>query len=497
MLSAGFLTSHVSGAIRKFCQSADDAVSGSHFKRIAGIDSVGDDGMPDRTNSRQVVEYLMPYAQTMWEDITNVRGQVPFAHDHYVKIWQLGTGPDTPVIPADYILLDEAQDTAPVFLDIISRQDALVVLVGDDNQRIYEWRGAVNAMASFPGAPRRLLSQSFRFGQAIADVANSILTGLDEPTDLVLKGLDTIPSIVVTAENVGRLGAVEPDAVLCRTNARAVGTVLTEVAAGRRPHLVGGGAEVVSFVKAARDLQQGRGTGHMELCCFDSWTEVQEYVKTDDGEDLKLMVKLIDEFGVEPILEALEGMPPEEAADLIVCTAHKSKGREWPVVKLASDFPTANAMDDAACRLLYVAATRAQHVLDLTECPPFLPGKDEEGKPVKPIVIDWTRPMPEREELTTWLANEAVREALAPRPVAQTTQVPDRPPASLPRSGTPEDRPEFTWASHGSEWLVRGPAGRTGQVVTVTKKSGETSQDFLIEAVAEKYGSTLYRSRRA
>ena len=61
---------------------------------------------------------------------------------------------------------------------------------------IYEWRGAVDAMKAFPGAPRRMLSQSFRFGQTVADVANSILATLDEPTDLVMRGCD-IPSRVI------------------------------------------------------------------------------------------------------------------------------------------------------------------------------------------------------------------------------------------------------------------------------------------------------------
>lgn len=42
--------------------------------------------------------------------------------------------------------------------------------------------------------PRRLLSQSFRFGQTIADVAGSILAGPEVPTDLVMEGLPSIPS---------------------------------------------------------------------------------------------------------------------------------------------------------------------------------------------------------------------------------------------------------------------------------------------------------------
>ena len=41
-------------------------------------------------------------------DLSDPQGSLPFSHDHYVKVWQL----NKPVISADYILLDEAQDTA-------------------------------------------------------------------------------------------------------------------------------------------------------------------------------------------------------------------------------------------------------------------------------------------------------------------------------------------------------------------------------------------------
>ena len=95
---------------------------------------------------------------------------------------------------ADGVLAKNCQDTAEVFLDIIRQQTTLVILVGDSAQQTYEWRGAVNAMASFPDAPRQMLSQSFRFGPAIADLANRVLDCLEEKTPLRLKGLPSIAS---------------------------------------------------------------------------------------------------------------------------------------------------------------------------------------------------------------------------------------------------------------------------------------------------------------
>jgi L-asparaginase II len=47
-----------------------------------------------------------------------------------------------------------------------------VIYVGDAHPAIYAWRGAVNAMQQLPLHESRLTT-SFRFGDAIADVANA------------------------------------------------------------------------------------------------------------------------------------------------------------------------------------------------------------------------------------------------------------------------------------------------------------------------------------
>ncbi len=409
LLKAAFLAGQLIAAIPRFCQSADAAIDGRHFRRIDGIDA------PDeRVNNDLVLEYLLPFALEAWEDLASPTGRtMPFSHDVYVKLWQLGTGRDRPVIAADYILLDEAQDTTPVMLDVLRRQShALLILVGDDNQQIYEWRGAVNAMASFPGAPRQMLSQSFRFGQAIADVANSVLRTLDEPTDLVMKGLPSIPSRICEV--------TEPRCYLYRTNAGAISRLMRARKEEKHGHLIGNTEDVVSFCRAAEDLRRGRGTTHPELGCFGSWREVVLYSAEDEGEDLRLMVKLIGEFGAARIIAALGDMPTEQDADLVLSTAHRSKGREWTSVKLGSDFPTANRLTDADRRLLYVAATRAREELDITDCPTFIggpgrpryegEGEDQyrrEAEWIPGLAITYTTPMPDHDTLAAYRAGRA------------------------------------------------------------------------------------------
>ncbi len=141
--------------------------------------------------------------------------------------------------------------------------------------------------------------------------------------------------------------------------------VLTLQQAGEKVALVGGGDEVVRFAKAARELQDNGYTDYPDLACFESWGEVTTYVEEDEqGGELRLLVKLVTDFGVPVILAALENMLREQDADVIVSTAHKSKGREWHSVQLAGDFPPDTTSADEL-RLLYVAVTRAKVNLDI------------------------------------------------------------------------------------------------------------------------------------
>lgn len=496
-LKAAFLAGQLTVALRRFCQSADREIGAGHFMRFDGLDEKG-----SRTNSDKVKEYLLPFAKRAWADLSDPQGgTMPFNHDVYVKLWELGRDNDRPVIAADYILLDEAQDTAPVMLSILQQQEhALLILVGDDNQQIYEWRGAVNAMASFPGAPRKLLSQSFRFGQAVADVANAVLAGLEEPTDLVMRGLESIPTRVCKV--------AEPRCYLYRTNAGAIGRLMSAIEQGKRGHLIGGTQETITFCRAASDLQKGNTTTHPELGCFSKWAEVQEYSKEAEGADLRLMVKLIDEFGAEKIIKALDDMPPEDRADVVLSTAHRSKGREWKTVRLGQDFPTANKLTDADRRLVYVAVTRAQEELDISECPTFCGGWDRTGggedggkaaQWIAGIPIAYTAPMPAPEQLAAYRAANAAPKPAYSGPISANgiTHIPApvNGPTANPATGNGTGNGEFTWANIDGQWLVRGPADQVGRRVTVTRKNGSKSQETL-RSVTKKLGDLWFYANR-
>lgn len=341
------IASLVMGTVKRFSYSADDDPDTIHVPFVAGTEHCFDD----------LADYVARLAQRAWSDIRSIDGKLRFEHDHYLKIWQL-TEPD---LNTDFILLDEAQDANPVIEDVVKRQDAQIIMVGDSAQQIYAWRGAEDAMNRFDADHRLVLSQSFRFGPAVAEEANKWLGILEAP--LRLKGFDQINSSLGTLEN--------PDVILCRTNAEAIAqAVVAQEEQQKKTGLVGGTTEIKRFAEAARDLQEERGTGHPELAAFKTWTQVQEYIaeESDSASDLKVFVNLIESYGVDKVIQIVDSMVDERYADLVLSTAHKAKGREWSSVKIATDFREPDEEDVdlnmAECMLAYVSVTRAMQELD-------------------------------------------------------------------------------------------------------------------------------------
>ncbi len=338
----------VMGMVRTFCYTTDRQVTARHMEPLNGLDGPGQE---------YVACTLLPYAHRAWEDIRSLSGRLRFEHDHYMKLWAL----TEPKLKADFVLLDEAQDTNPVLEEVFLAQDAQRVCVGDPAQQIYGWRNARDVMTGFP-AEQLHLTKSFRFGPAIAEAANRWLRHAGSEMQLTGHGSDS---------RVGR--ATHPQAVLCRGNADAMSEVLSYLERGIPVALTGGGGALQRTATAALELKAGRRTSHPELFLFSSWGEVQEYAEQDKaGQDLKAIVQLVDAYGPDRIIEAVNRLSPEETAHVTVSTAHKAKGREWPSVRVGQGF-TEPSVDDhgiqrplnqAEARLIYVAVTRAGRLLD-------------------------------------------------------------------------------------------------------------------------------------
>jgi superfamily I DNA/RNA helicase len=346
--------------VTRYCYSADRALTGHHVPHLRGLDAPA--------AHAELTATVLPFAAKAWADLRNPdRGAVRFEHDHYLKMWAL----TEPRLDTDFVLLDEAQDTNPVLEHVFTaqRDHTQLVMVGDSAQAIYGWRGARDVMTGFDATPLTL-TRSFRFGPRLAEQANRWLELAEAP--IRLTGTETVPT---------EIGAIAcPDAVLCRTNIGAMGEVMSLLADGHRVALARGGHTLSALALAARELKEGRRTNHPELVLFTSWGDLQDYAAYDPaGRDLQPFVDLVDTHGPDAILAAVDELTDEQHADVTVSTAHTAKGREWPTVKIADDFPPPKDTDqhdaqgrpipepvtDTDARLAYVAVTRARHQLDL------------------------------------------------------------------------------------------------------------------------------------
>lgn len=334
--------SAVMQTVSRFCNSADTTPAKRHVPRE--FEGVTQD---------EFATFIAPFAVKAWADLTSLNGRLKFTHDCYLKMWSLSA----PTLRYDFILFDEAQDANPCIASVVQAQAAQVIMVGDANQAIYGWRGAVDAMSNFKADINLAITQSFRFGHAVADEANKFLALLGAEGQV--KGFDKIDSTVTTILN--------PDAILCRTNAQAIAEAMEAQARGVNVAICGGTKDIERFVKAADKLMGGGKTEHEDLISFATWGDVVAHSNEAEGRDLKVMVKLIENYGAQAILAVCTASVDEKDADLVVSTAHKAKGREWNTVRIANDFRAPEEGNEPRrdeMMLMYVAVTRAKLSLD-------------------------------------------------------------------------------------------------------------------------------------
>jgi len=338
----------VMGMIKRYCYSSAAEVMARHMEVVNGLEPAEEE---------RLARILLSYAQKAWEDICAPNGRLRFEHDHYMKLWAL----TNPELPGDFIMLDEAQDTNPVLEETFLAQRAQRVCVGDPAQQIYAWRSARDVMTGFP-ALHLPLTQSFRFGPRIAEVANRWLSFAGSSMRLTGAG--------PPGSRIGE--AAHADAVLCRNNADVMTEVLAYLDAGIPVAIPADGGQLRAIAEAALQLQAGQRTSHPELFLFKTWGEVQDYAEHDSaGQDLRAIVQLVDTHGAETIISAMARLSAEREARVTVSTVHKAKGREWPSVRIGPGFePPADddrgprPLTEENARLIYVAVTRARELLD-------------------------------------------------------------------------------------------------------------------------------------
>lgn len=344
--------------VRRHCMSADARITAESAPagRMLGIMGIDRDeaGPDDWKRAKEIAGALLPATEKLWGRMSNPRDPLPATHDTYLKVWALSN----PKIEADFILFDEAQDANALMLQIVGSQSAQKVYVGDPNQQIYAWRGAVNAMRSIKTDLEAKLTESFRFGPEIAEFANLALELCQ--SDMRMTGK------AAPGRDFGRDGKPQT-ATLCRTNAAVVGQLMAAPDISRA-HVAGGVSQIVGTLNGMRELRDQDRTSNPELVHFKSWQELVSHADAE-SDDLSALFKLTKAGqNIESLTALLEktsriALPGSH----VISTVHKCKGLEWADVRLADDFrtPEHKRWSSEEANLLYVAGTRAMRSLRL------------------------------------------------------------------------------------------------------------------------------------
>jgi len=304
-----------------------------------------------------------------WQLLSNENGSVKVSHDVYLKLFFLSD----PILDYDFIIVDEAQDLNKVAKAIIKKQKSNKVYIGDRDQKIYGFRGAINIFEDMESDSVEFsLSKSFRFGNKIADVANLLLSEFKDTESLKIVGSENIKS------TINEFDFSEPYTLISRTNADLIENAIKEVNKGNKIHIVGGFEEIKFNALNIYHLyknQKDKITSDFlkKLKNFHHFVVLAEQT---GNPEYKLMISFVERYGdfLADYINLIDcNNTSEKLADVTLVTAHKSKGLEFYNVVLSNDFvelykgTNKNKVEEEEINLIYVAITRAIETLVLNK----------------------------------------------------------------------------------------------------------------------------------
>ncbi|GAB1608590.1 F-box DNA helicase 1-like [Argonauta hians] len=306
-------------------------------------------------------------ARNYWNKMIDINDKtVKITHDGYLKLFQLSK----PQLGSyDVILVDEAQDLTPAITDILLSQPQAKILVGDPNQQIYAFRGAINAMQNIEANRIFYLTQSFRFGPEIAFVANCFLYRYGRSTEVLVGGTK---KSTIKGESIGQVAYI----ARCNFTLFAEAVKLGYNKTPRIKMAFVGGTAGFGF-NVLRDIHclilggsasQEHGRKPSFITRFSSFSALKRYAEHACDSELMGQIKIAHTYAMHlpDILNFFQEseMKDIQNAEVIFATAHKSKGLEFDTVKILEDF---NLETRDERNLFYVAITRAKYSLYLTD----------------------------------------------------------------------------------------------------------------------------------
>ena len=319
-----------------------------------------------------------------------------YTHGMYMKSAAYSNSEKTMGDEWDYVFFDEAQDANYFVLKLLSKQNIRkIYFVGDTRQSIYNFGGInENVFEQYKFKKKYTLSTSFRFGQAISDVANIILNG--DGLHITGTEQDDIPTDITKCTRLYRTNAkLFKDALSLAYKAlsKDVRLKLDFMRTEQETKLNDDMFAFISlfykytdgeaYEKSKRYLQIAETSELMKTFekrlmetknFYRAYNEMYDFL-SDDIHSMFTYVKEDNNFIMK--LSALEDckycLNPQYVITLV--TMHRSKGLEWDNVIIAeptklfyttkdSDMPHKNPDFMQELNLGYVAVTRSRKTLN-------------------------------------------------------------------------------------------------------------------------------------
>ena len=304
----------------------------------------------------------------------------------------------------DVVIVDEAQDMNKAQLEIamrVTRKTGRTMIVGDDRQAIYGFRGAdsgsIDRLKKYLKAEELGLKTTYRCPKAIVNAAKKIVkdyTHAPEAPDGIVRRL---PLSRLAAE------ANHGDFILARTNAPLLSAVLELVRSGKRAKIegrdIGKGLQGIILRLHARDPEElitlvYDWANHAINRAGGDEKRIQQI--QDQAELIRVIAEDQSVRSVQDVHNKIDSLftDDDDRDGRVVCsTVHKAKGLEADRVFLLTETFKLNAATGEESNINYVAITRAKKELiwvgeaggkreDDGMNPRQEEGHDEYGKPL-------------------------------------------------------------------------------------------------------------------
>ncbi|MBZ8002744.1 UvrD-helicase domain-containing protein [Campylobacter canadensis] len=267
----------------------------------------------------------------------------------------------------DFIFLDEAQDSNLVTLSILKKMLGTKVFIGDPNQAIYSFRYCVDIFKIYELDYIFYLTKTFRCSNAIVTQANNIL----------FRYKNQNKNLMISHANNEK--SKRDKAIITRTNIKILDIIAKAIRENNFNYRLLN--EPNKIFKLAIDVYQifnktkdKISLENKYLTSFCDLDELSNYANDTNDQELKTTINIVKKFkGYIFILKEQAEIfyKNKNDNDIIICTAHTSKGLEFYSVILEKDFPDLETIKEKLpyneyieeVNLLYVAVTRAKEEL--------------------------------------------------------------------------------------------------------------------------------------